>query len=52
VLECIWTGRLTCVGSRVAPERVTVKVVAGTETGSLKFAVNALAPEVKRFSNK
>jgi hypothetical protein len=31
---------------------LTVKVVAGTETGGLKFAVIALPPEVKRFSSK
>ncbi|MFL6331975.1 MAG: SdrD B-like domain-containing protein [Pyrinomonadaceae bacterium] len=43
---------------KTLPERtksagtLTVKVVAGTETGGVKFAVTALAPEVKRFSNK
>jgi hypothetical protein len=43
---------------KTLPERtrsagsLTVKVVAGTETGGLKFAVTALPPEVKRFSSK
>ena len=31
---------------------LTIKVVAGTETGGLKLAVVALPPEVKRFSSK
>jgi hypothetical protein len=43
---------------KTLPERtksagsLTVKIVAGTETGGVKFAVVALPPEVKRFANK
>jgi hypothetical protein len=38
--------------TKSAAGSLTVKVVAGTETGGLKFAVIALPPEVKRFSSK
>jgi hypothetical protein len=38
--------------TRSAAGSLAVKVVAGGETGGLKFAVVALPPEVKRFSSK
>lgn len=38
--------------TRSAAGSLTVRVVAGTETNGLKFAVVNLPPEVKRFSSK
>jgi hypothetical protein len=38
--------------TKSAAGSLTVKVVAGNETGGLKLAVIALPPEVKRFSSK